>query len=69
MALIYPDFDLAFANGLTEDAVIKLMEANRVALNTQVAAYEHVARIKIYHEEFEKTPKKSIQRFLYQEAR
>ena len=69
VALIYPDFDLAFANGLTEDAVIKQMEANRVALNTQVAAYEQVARIKIYHEEFEKTPKKSIKRFLYQEAR
>ena len=69
VALIYPDFDLAFANGLTEEAVIKQMEANRVALNTQVAAYEQVARIKIYHEEFEKTPKKSIKRFLYQEAR
>ena len=69
VALIYPDFDLAFANGLTEEDVVKQMEANRVALNQQVAAYEQVARVKIYNEEFEKTPKKSIKRFLYQEAR
>ena len=69
VALIYPDFDLAFANGLTEEQVEKQMEANRVALNQEVAAYEQIARVKIYHEEFEKTPKKSIKRFLYQEAR
>ena len=68
-ALIYPDFELAFANGMTEKQVEEQMEANRVALNTQIAAYEQVARVKIYHEEFEKTPKKSIKRFLYQEAR
>ena len=59
-ALIYPDFDLAFANGMTEKAVEEQMEANRVALNTQIAAYEQIARVKIYHEEFEKTPKKSM---------
>ena len=68
-ALIYPDFDLAFANGMNEKQVEEQMEANRVELNKQVAAYEQVARVKIYHEEFEKTPKKSIKRFLYQEAR
>ena len=68
-ALIYPDFELAFANGMTEKQVEEQMEANRVELNKQIAAYEQVARVKIYHEEFEKTPKKSIKRFLYQEAR
>ena len=68
-ALIYPDFELAFANGMTEKAVEEQMEANRVELNKQIAAYEQIARVKIYHEEFEKTPKKSIKRFLYQEAR
>ena len=68
-ALIYPDFELAFANGMSEKQVEEQMEANRVALNTQIAAYEQVARVKIYHEEFYKTPKKSIKRFLYQEAR
>ena len=68
-ALVYPDFDLAFANGMTEKQVEEQMEANRVELNKQIAAYEQVARVKIYHEEFEKTPKKSLKRFLYQEAR
>ena len=68
-ALIYPDFELAFANGMTEKGVEELMEANRMELNKQIAAYEQIARVKIYHEEFEKTPKKSIKRFLYQEAR
>ena len=68
-ALIYPDFELAFANGMTEKTVEEQMEANRLELNKQIAAYEQIARVKIYHEEFEKTPKKSIKRFLYQEAR
>ena len=68
-ALIYPDFELAFAHGLNEKQVEEQMEANRIAVNQQVAAYEQIARVKIYHEEFEKTPKKSIKRFLYQEAR
>lgn len=68
-ALIYPDFDDAFAHGLTEKGVEEAMEANRVTLNATLPAYEQIARVKIYHEEFEKTPKKSIKRFLYQEAR
>ena len=68
-ALIYPDFELAFANGMSEKQVEEQMEANRIAVNQQIAAYEQIARVKIYHEEFEKTPKKSIKRFLYQEAR
>lgn len=68
-ALIYPDFENAFAHGLTEKDVEETMEANRVALNATLPAYEQIARVKIYHEEFEKTPKKSIKRFLYQEAR
>ena len=68
-ALIYPDFDDAFAHGLNDKGVEEAMEANRVALNAELPAYEQIARVKIYHEEFEKTPKKSIKRFLYQEAR
>ena len=62
-ALFYPDFALAFANGMTEAQVVEQMEASRVELNKIVAAYEQVARVKIYHEEFQKTPKKSIKRF------
>ena len=48
------------------DPVENAMEANRIQLNTELPAYEQIARIKIYHEEFEKTPKRSIKRYLYQ---
>jgi len=47
----------------------KAMEENRVTLNSELPAYSQIARIKIYPEEFEKTPKKSIKRFLYQDVK
>ncbi len=65
-ALIYPDFDIAYAQGMDEAAIEAKMEENRVTLNAELPAYSQIARVKIYHEEFEKTPKKSIKRFLYQ---
>lgn len=68
-ALIYPDFDDAFAHGLDNDAIAQAMEENRLNLNTELPAYSQITRIKIYPEEFEKTPKKSIKRFLYQEVK
>ena len=42
------------------------MEQNRVALNASLPAYSQITKVKILTEEFEKTPKKSIKRFLYQ---
>ena len=69
VGLIYPDFDDAFAHGLTNEDIERTMEENRVALNGELPAYSQIAKIKIYPEEFEKTPKKSIKRFLYQEAK
>lgn len=69
VGLIYPDFDEAFANGLTNDDIEQVMEENRVTLNTMLPAYSQISKIKIYPEEFEKTPKKSIKRYLYQEAK
>ena len=69
VVLIYPDFDDAFAHGLTNEDIERTMEENRVALNGELPAYSQIAKIKIYPEEFEKTPKKSIKRFLYQEAK
>lgn len=66
MALIYPDYEEAFAHKLTDEMIAEAMEKNRVALNELLPAYSQIARVKIYHEEFEKTPKKSIKRFLYQ---
>ena len=68
-ALVYPDFDDAFAHGLDNDAITQAMEENRINLNTELPAYSQIARVKIYPEEFEKTPKKSIKRFLYQEVK
>ena len=69
VALIYPDFEEAYANGLTQADIEKTMEANRVAVNAELPAYSQIARVKIYPEEFEKTPKKSIKRFLYQDVK
>ncbi|EJW94264.1 AMP-binding enzyme [gut metagenome] len=65
----YPDFDEAFANGLKHADIEQVMEENRVELNTQLPAYSQISKMKIYPEEFEKTPKKSIKRYLYQEAK
>ena len=68
-ALIYPDFDEAYANGLTPADIERVMEENRTAVNAELPAYSQIARVKIYSEEFEKTPKKSIKRFLYQDVK
>ena len=69
VALIYPDFDDAFAHGLYQEDIEKVMEQNRIELNTQLANYCQVSKVKIHFEEFEKTAKKSIKRFMYQEAK
>ena len=69
VALVYPDFDDAFAHGLTNEDIETAMDINRNELNAQLPAYSQIAKVKIYPEEFEKTAKKSIKRFLYQEAK
>lgn len=69
VALIYPDFDDAFAHGLKQEDIERAMEANRQELNTALPAYSQIVKVKIIFEEFEKTAKKSIKRFLYQEAK
>ena len=69
VALIYPDFDDAFAHGLQQNDIQKTMEVNRVELNQQLPNYCQISKIKIHFEEFEKTAKKSIKRFMYQEAK
>jgi long-chain acyl-CoA synthetase len=67
-ALVYPDADAVSAEGLNEEDLIKVMEENRVELNKVIPSYSLISTIKIYPEEFEKTPKKSIKRFLYQDV-
>ena len=69
VALIYPDFDDAFAHSLQQTDIEKAMEANRNELNLLLPAYCQITKVKIHFEEFEKTAKKSIKRFMYQEAK
>ena len=66
-ALIVPDYDTAAQENIDKDALKAMMEDNIKQLNTQVASYEKVALMEIRDSEFEKTPKRSIKRFLYQE--
>lgn len=65
-ALIHPDYDEAAAAGLDADALHAVMEQNRKELNNEVASYERLSGFKLMKEEFEKTPKRSIKRFLYE---
>lgn len=69
VALVFPDFDDAFANGLNNADIEKAMEENRKGLNNVLPVYSQISKIKVYPEEFEKTPKRSIKRYLYQEAK
>ena len=68
-ALIYPDFDEAYAQGMSNKDIEVAMEENRVTLNSELPAYSQISRIKIYRLEFENTPKKFIKRFLYQDVK
>lgn len=67
-ALIHPDYEEAAKAGLDDQALVELMEQNRKELNTMINGYEQVVGVKIFKEEFEKTPKRSIKRFLYEDV-
>lgn len=64
-AIVYPDYERMDADKVDMQALPELMEANRNELNSLVAPYERVDRIQLIPHEFEKTPKKSIKRYLY----
>lgn len=68
VALVYPDFENAERAGLAGDKITTQMEENRIALNKELPAYSQISKTKIYYEEFEKTPKRSIKRYLYQNS-
>ena len=65
VALVHPDMDAATDLGIRPDALAQLMEQNRIHVNEQLPAYCKLAEIEIHKNEFEKTPKKSIKRYLY----
>ena len=68
-ALVVPDYELANAEGVALDNLQEIMDENLKQLNTMVASYEKVANIVIHREEFVKTPKRSIKRYLYSAER
>ena len=65
VALVYPDFDEAHNLNFSDKDLENIMEQNRNELNQQLPAYEKISEVEIYKEEFAKTPKKSIKRYLY----
>ena len=65
VALVCPDYDAVDNDGLDREKLEEFMEINRKDLNAMLATYEQIHKIKLYPHEFEKTPKKSIKRFLY----
>ena len=64
-AMVVPDYEQAEAEGVDKNDLPEIMQNNLKELNTQLAAYERVAEIVLYPTEFEKTPKRSIKRYLY----
>lgn len=68
IALIYPDYDQTTAANIPDSGIIHVMEEIRIKVNEELPAYAQIAAVKIFPEEFEKTPKRSIKRFMYQNA-
>ena len=68
VALVYPDLDMVDQDKIDEARLIEIMEENKKEVNITLAKYMQIAKIKIYPEEFEKTPKRSIKRYLYTAA-
>ena len=66
VALVYPDIENATAQGISMASLEKMMQENIDVLNKELPAYSQIKKVKVYHEEFEKTPKRSIKRYLYQ---
>ena len=67
IALVYADNEEAYAQGFNTKQLEEAIENNRIELNKVLPAYCQTTRVKLYPEEFEKTAKKSIKRFLYQD--
>lgn len=63
--MVYPDYDTVDSTGISHTDLPVIMEQNRIELNKLLAPYETISEIQLYPTEFEKTPKKSIKRYLY----
>ena len=67
-ALVVPDYDLAEKEGVAREKLPEIMQENMKELNKQLAAYERLAEVVLHPKEFEKTPKRSIKRYLYDQT-
>lgn len=65
VGLVFPDFEEAKNLNMTKDELKEIMEQNRIQLNTEMPSYSKITEIELYDEEFAKTAKKSIKRYLY----
>ena len=65
VALIHPDIDEAKSMGFSNEDITNIMEQNRQELNAQLPVYSKIQQVELLEEEFQKTPKKSIKRYLY----
>ena len=65
IGMVYPDYDTVDSTGISHEDLPIIMEQNRIELNKLLAPYEAVSALQLYPTEFEKTPKKSIKRYLY----
>ena len=68
VALVHPDMDEVNTLGFSKEDLQNIMEQNRKELNTQMPSFAQISRIQLHDKEFEKTAKKSIKRYLYQNA-
>ena len=68
VGLVHPDMETAHSLGLNDNDIYEIMEQNRVELNKTLPSFCKISTVKIHPEEFAKTPKKSIKRYLYQNA-
>ncbi len=65
IALVYPDYEAVDENGISNKDILIAMEEIRKNINNELAPFENISKIQLYPTEFEKTPKKSIKRYLY----
>ena len=65
-ALIYPDFDQGAKDGINQKTMVAMIEGSLAEVNKEIPNYARLKRIEVMSEPFERTPKKSIKRYLYQ---
>ena len=68
IGLVHPDYDEAKAMDFSEDDLVSIMEQNRLKLNEQLPPFCKISEIRLHEDEFVKTPKKSIKRYLYKDV-